>query len=195
MAKKLMPLPRLQKPGLPLYLTGRRASRFFRLKRSLFLLPISHPRRHGQRNRFHQNQSLLCGKDYRKKMLQTGPPEARDSVLTALDTLRNEGLFTPPDPKGTVLFPSTRGGANWGGAAYDPESGWLFINANETPEISTVKQVKQKLSPGKSLFERGRNFYLQHCATCHGSNLKGQHPVYPPLTDVEQRQSDRYSGW
>src|SRR5699024_4736940 len=66
---------------------------------------------------------------YQKEDITNRTPEARDSVLSELNTLRNEGLFTPPDPKGTVLFPSTRGGANWGGAAYDPESGWLFINA------------------------------------------------------------------
>ncbi|WP_221930034.1 PQQ-binding-like beta-propeller repeat protein [Fodinibius sediminis] len=115
---------------------------------------------------------------------------AHDAVQEKLGTLRNEGLFTPPDPRGTVLFPSTRGGANWGGAAYDPHSGLLYVNANETPEISTVKKVKQEPSPDKSLFERGETFYLQNCASCHGSKLKGQQPTYPPLSDIAQKRSE-----
>ncbi|MCW9707955.1 PQQ-binding-like beta-propeller repeat protein [Fodinibius salsisoli] len=125
-----------------------------------------------------------------KEDITTRTPEAHDSVQAKLQTYRNEGLFTPPDPKGTVLFPSTRGGANWGGAAYDPESGFLFINANETPEITTVKQVKREPAPGKSLFDRGKNFYLQNCATCHGGDLEGQHPIYPPLTNIAEQRSE-----
>ena len=31
-----------------------------------------------------------------------------------------DGLFTPPSEQGTLFYPFTGGGANWGGAAYDP---------------------------------------------------------------------------
>jgi quinoprotein glucose dehydrogenase len=38
-------------------------------------------------------------------------------------------LFTPPSLEGTLQRPSQGGGANWGGAAFDPETGYLFVRA------------------------------------------------------------------
>ncbi len=38
-------------------------------------------------------------------------------------------MFTPPSLKGTLQRPSQSGGANWGGAAFDPETGYLFVRA------------------------------------------------------------------
>ena len=45
------------------------------------------------------------------------------------------GMFTPPSFEGTIVFPGFDGGAEWGGAAFDPESGLLFVNSNEMPWI------------------------------------------------------------
>ncbi len=41
-----------------------------------------------------------------------------------------DGLFTPPSERGTLLYPFTGGGANWGGAAYDPMRNLLIVNMN-----------------------------------------------------------------
>jgi quinoprotein glucose dehydrogenase len=38
----------------------------------------------------------------------------------AIEPLRNEGIFTPPDTQGTLVYPSNIGGAHWGGVAIDP---------------------------------------------------------------------------
>ena len=35
---------------------------------------------------------------------------------------RNDGLFTPPSEQGTLMFPFSGGGANWGGMAFNPAS-------------------------------------------------------------------------
>jgi quinoprotein glucose dehydrogenase len=42
--------------------------------------------------------------------------------------LRSDGLYTPPSLRGSVIYPFTGGGANWGGGAFDPASGSFFIN-------------------------------------------------------------------
>lgn len=47
-----------------------------------------------------------------------------------LASLRNEGIFTPPSIRGTLLFPSPAGGVNWFGGAFDPESRTLFVPVN-----------------------------------------------------------------
>jgi len=116
-------------------------------------------------------------------------PEAYDSVLVEFSKRRNEGLFTPPDPDGSIFFPGTGGGANWGGAAHDPETGILYVNANEIPEFSTVRKINQEVAAGKSLFKKGQIFYTQNCATCHGTNLEGRDSDYPALDNIEQRMA------
>jgi quinoprotein glucose dehydrogenase len=49
--------------------------------------------------------------------------------------LRAEGLFTPPSRKGTLFHPFTGGGANWGGAAYDPRRNLLIINMSSLAHV------------------------------------------------------------
>ena len=46
----------------------------------------------------------------------------RDEILSA----RNEGLFTPPAPPRHHQMPGNNGGANWGGAAVDPDA-WRAV--------------------------------------------------------------------
>ena len=44
-----------------------------------------------------------------------------------LHSLRNEGTFTPPSLRGSLLYPSTGGGVNWSGVGFDPSTGWLYV--------------------------------------------------------------------
>ena len=44
----------------------------------------------------------------------------RAACHAAIDSLRNEGIFTPPSLRGTFVLPSNIGGAHWGGVAVDP---------------------------------------------------------------------------
>ena len=46
--------------------------------------------------------------------------EDRRACHAAIDGLRNEGIFTPPSLRGTLMIPSNIGGAHWGGVAIDP---------------------------------------------------------------------------
>jgi quinoprotein glucose dehydrogenase len=52
----------------------------------------------------------------------------RLSCRRRLAALDSAGLYTPPSLKGTVVFPFTGGGANWGGGAVDPERGLFVVN-------------------------------------------------------------------
>ncbi len=47
-----------------------------------------------------------------------------------LQALRNDGIYTPPSVRGSLLYPSTAGGANWSGGAFDPASGFLYVPTN-----------------------------------------------------------------
>jgi quinoprotein glucose dehydrogenase len=57
-------------------------------------------------------------------------PESRAECLAMTEgAVFPSELFPPITDKATVLFPGLNGGANWGGAAFDPAGGVLFINS------------------------------------------------------------------
>jgi quinoprotein glucose dehydrogenase len=51
---------------------------------------------------------------------------------------RNEGLFTPPDSRGTIMWPSHIGGVNWGGIAYDPRTQRVIAAVNHLAMLVTL---------------------------------------------------------
>jgi quinoprotein glucose dehydrogenase len=51
---------------------------------------------------------------------------------------RSEGLFTPPSLQGTIQYPGSAGGPNWGSVSIDPESGVLFLNQMRVPGVVTL---------------------------------------------------------
>jgi glucose dehydrogenase len=56
-----------------------------------------------------------------------------------------EGPFTPPGPDRTmVTFPSTLGGGNWNGLAYDPSRGLLFTNVSNIGQVARMQQGKDR---------------------------------------------------
>jgi quinoprotein glucose dehydrogenase len=55
------------------------------------------------------------------------------------ETLRLGPLFTPQSLQGTLQRPGTNGGANWSGAAADPETGILYVPSRNS---MTVRQFR-----------------------------------------------------
>ncbi len=110
-------------------------------------------------------------------------PEAHAAVLARLRRVRSAGQFVPPSLEGAVIFPGFDGGAEWGGAAFDPSSGWLYVNANEMPWIlRLVEAPAGRLSSGRGL-------YNARCAGCHRQDLHGSPPEFPALTDIAKRRT------
>jgi quinoprotein glucose dehydrogenase len=52
-----------------------------------------------------------------------------------IEGLRNEGIFTPPSLKGTLVMPSNIGGAHWGGLAVDVERQIAVLPVNRIPAM------------------------------------------------------------
>jgi quinoprotein glucose dehydrogenase len=51
------------------------------------------------------------------------------------ESLRYEGRYTPPSLRGTLAYPSTAGGVEWGGGAVDPRSGVYVVNSSYVAQI------------------------------------------------------------
>ncbi|HEY3739362.1 MAG TPA: PQQ-binding-like beta-propeller repeat protein, partial [Bryobacteraceae bacterium] len=112
---------------------------------------------------------------FTEDMITNRTPEAHAAVLERFRKLNSNGLFNPPSLEGTVMFPGFDGGAEWGGAAFDPATGLLYVNANEMPWIL-------RLVPRDE-----RSLYKSNCATCHRADLAGSPPMFPSLVDIGKR--------
>jgi quinoprotein glucose dehydrogenase len=110
-----------------------------------------------------------------ESMLTTRTPEAHAAVLERFRQL-GAGMFEPPTERGVIVFPGFDGGAEWGGAAFDPESALLYVNSNEMPWIV-------RLIPNNDT-----SLYKVNCATCHRDDRKGS-PSAPSLEHVGDRHT------
>jgi quinoprotein glucose dehydrogenase len=110
-------------------------------------------------------------------MLTNRTPEAHQSALQQFRLFRSEGQFVPfAVGKETVIFPGFDGGAEWGGSAFDPKTGLLYVNANDLAWTGTLMENKG----GNS----GRQVYLASCGVCHGDSLAGAPPQIPSIVNI-----------
>ena len=49
--------------------------------------------------------------------------------------LRSEGLYTPPSLSGSIMYPFSGGGVNWGGGAFDPDAGLYIVNSMNVAHV------------------------------------------------------------
>jgi quinoprotein glucose dehydrogenase len=65
-------------------------------------------------------------------------PELKAAAQKELQKYRIGPLFTPPSMRGTVQRPGIIGGANWGGATFDPKSGVLILKTTNQANIGRL---------------------------------------------------------
>ena len=61
--------------------------------------------------------------NFTEDLITNRTPEAHAAVLEEFRKHDSKGIFTPPSLRGSIVFPGTDGGGEWGGAAFDPETG------------------------------------------------------------------------
>lgn len=62
----------------------------------------------------------------------------RDACRQRFDELRNDGTFTPPSIRGSLIIPSNVGGAHWGGLAFDPTNDVVIVPTNRIAAVITL---------------------------------------------------------
>ena len=65
-------------------------------------------------------------------------PEIHALAVAEMKLFRLGPLFTPPSLQGTLQRPGASGGANWGGAAFDPETGILYVRTTEDADTNQI---------------------------------------------------------
>jgi quinoprotein glucose dehydrogenase len=124
-------------------------------------------------------------------MLSNRTPEIHRWALEQFAKFRSEGQFFPLSlGQETVVFPGFDGGAEWGGSAFDPETGLYYVNANDLAWTSSIVEAGPNGGRGRGGVS-SRQLYLTNCAGCHGEDLAGQPPQFPSLLDVRGRLSEQ----
>jgi len=66
--------------------------------------------------------------------------ELRKEAIEIVAQYDHGPLYTPPSLRGTIQVPGVAGGANWSGAAIDPETGTLYVGTYRLPFVVTVRK-------------------------------------------------------
>jgi len=144
------------------------------------------------------------------------PPVARvrytpDDLVTAADTtaehamacaelsethgeLYNAGPFTPwvyraegAPPRSTLLFPGLVGGPNWGGAAFDVSSGYVFVFSQDLGSFGWLEDADDESpAPYRLVGPRPNTFDVEFS----GARLPCQKPPWGRLTAVDSLTGD-----
>ncbi|CAN5440022.1 hypothetical protein BH09BAC3_BH09BAC3_30180 [soil metagenome] len=115
-----------------------------------------------------------------------GSDSSYQDILARFRTYKSGSIFTPPSTVGTIYFPGLDGGAEWGGSAFDPESGLMYINANEMPWALNMVEVKMEVPETETYLAAGQRLYKQYCTACHGVNREGA-GNFPTLMGVNKK--------
>jgi quinoprotein glucose dehydrogenase len=108
-------------------------------------------------------------------------PEAAAWAKAEFAKIVSDGPFKPLTlGRDTAIYPGFDGGAEWGGPAFDPSSGLIYVNSNEMAWLGSLALN----DTGRST---GRTIYRRDCAACHGDTGQGSPPQFPSLTHLEGR--------
>ena len=120
----------------------------------------------------------------------------RGQCRKKLEAVESRGLFTPPSTKGTVLYPFTGGGVNWGGAAWDPERQWLVVNTNRVMHVIQLfpkdeyeamdkAHLDEEVSP-----QRGTAFGMMRTLLLSPIGVPCNPPPWGALTAVDMKTGE-----
>ncbi len=71
-------------------------------------------------------------------------PELAEKARAEIRRYRTGPLFTPPSLRGTLMRPMVAGGANWGGAAFDPETQLLVVKSTDTSSLIKIGKLDRE---------------------------------------------------
>ena len=121
------------------------------------------------------------------------PDSSFQDIKKRFESYQSGNVFQPLSKEGTIVYPGLDGGAEWGGSAFDPASGLLFVNANEIPWVLTIVDDKTEIPAKENLLQAGKRLYKRNCAACHGPDRKGG-GNFPSVLDAEKKYNvDQFS--
>ena len=72
----------------------------------------------------------------------------------AIAAARHDGLYTPPSERGTIVYPFTGGGTNWGGLAFDEAHDVVYVNTSNAMHLVTLIKQKDYAAAEERFFDK-----------------------------------------
>jgi quinoprotein glucose dehydrogenase len=109
-------------------------------------------------------------------------PLDRALCRAKLRRTRSEGMFTPPSLEGSLHYPGSAGGVNWGSMAWDPERNLLVMNHTRLAQITTLIPREQLPDVTRENWPKG--LILQEGTPYFARNQVFQSPFGVPCTPL-----------
>jgi len=98
-------------------------------------------------------------------------------------------IYTPPSLQGTVSLPGVWGGANWGGGAFDPETGRLYVKTTRSPAIFKMEPF-DKTRQGSDRMDEVDAEYIQRSPASFVDGVPILKPPYAHLVAIDLNRGD-----
>jgi quinoprotein glucose dehydrogenase len=116
-------------------------------------------------------------------------PELKTKAVAELKKYRLGPIYTPPSLEGTVALPGVWGGANWGGGAFDPATGRLFVKTTRSPAIFKMEPFNKTQQPQDRLDEVDAE-YVQRSPSGFVDGVPVLKPPYAHLVAVDLNRGE-----
>ncbi|MDH3207024.1 MAG: PQQ-binding-like beta-propeller repeat protein, partial [Gemmatimonadota bacterium] len=110
-------------------------------------------------------------------------PELRAEAAEILAGVDHSGLYSPPTLRGVFALPGWFGGANWHGAAADPETGFLYVPSHTSPIMIQLVEPNPERSNFRYVRGGGR-------AATGPQRLPLVKPPYARLTAIDLKTGE-----
>jgi quinoprotein glucose dehydrogenase len=116
-------------------------------------------------------------------------PELKAAALEELKKYALGPIYTPPSLQGTVALPGVWGGANWGGAAWDPDTGLLYVKTTRSPSILRIVRFEQGTQPKDRVDEVDAE-WVQRSPSAFVDGVPLLKPPYAHLVALDLNRGD-----
>lgn len=124
-------------------------------------------------------------------------PWDRRACRNEIAGARNEGVFTPPSLRGTLVYPGLIGGTNWGSVAFDPGRQLLVLNNSRLPFIvrllkrDEVAGARKKKPDSEIALMRGTPYAMQRYPILSPLELPCSPPPWGTILAVDLRTGQK----
>ncbi len=116
------------------------------------------------------------------------PDSSYQEVRKRFLSYKNDHMYNAPSLQGTIVLPGFDGGGEWGGPSFDPQTGYLYVNANEMAWVLQSVDISKNAAKQETYEQAGKRLYEANCMTCHGPERKGA-GNFPSIVDAEKKYS------
>jgi quinoprotein glucose dehydrogenase len=125
-------------------------------------------------------------------------PLDRRGCRETIARYRSDGIFTPPSLEGSIQYPGSAGGANWGGVSIDPVRGRLYVNQNRMPMVVKLipREAFAELDPSSVVYPdelypaEGTPYGVQRSSLLSSLGAPCIAPPWGTLTAVDLRSGE-----